>query len=73
MMDEFSSQFCKIAVDMGFVTAEQLNKALAEQGDEDLSNKPHRSIVNIFLENGWITNEQINFVYYIIQDNTAPL
>ena len=73
MMNEYSSQFCRIAVDMRFVTAEQLNKALAEQGDEDLSNKPHRSIVNIFLKNGWITNEQINFVYYIIQGNTAPL
>ncbi len=45
---------------MGFVTAEQLNKALTEQVGEDLSNKPHRSVGKILLENGWITDEQIN-------------
>ncbi len=73
MMDEFSSQFCKIAVDMGFVTAEQLTEALAEQAEDSFSNKPHRPIGNIFFKNGWITNEQINFVYYIMQGYTAPL
>ncbi len=52
--------FGKIVVDMGFVTAEQLNKALTEQVGEDLSNKPHRSVGKILLENGWITDEQIN-------------
>ncbi len=45
---------------MGFVTAEQLNEALAEQVHEDLSNKPHRSVGKILLENGWITDEQID-------------
>ncbi len=45
---------------MGFVTAEQLNKALTEQVGEDLSSKPHRSVGKILLENGWITDEQIN-------------
>jgi len=55
-------RFVKIAVDMGFVTAEQLNEALAEQVHEDLSNKPPRSVGKILLENGWITDEQINIV-----------
>jgi len=72
MMDEFSSQFCKIAVDMGFVTAEQLTEALAEQAEDSPSNKSH-GFINIFFKNGWITNEQINFVSYIMQGYTAPL
>ncbi len=59
---KFLPRFGKIVVDMGFVTAEQLNEALAEQVDEDLSNKPHRSVGKILLENGWITDEQIYIV-----------
>jgi len=55
-------RFGKIAVDMGFVTEKQLNKALAEQAGEGLSNKPHRLVGKILLENGWITDEQIDIV-----------
>ncbi len=62
MMDEFSSQFCKIAVDMGFVTAEQLKEAITEQVEEDLADKPHRPTGKILLENGWITKEQFDIV-----------
>ncbi len=72
-MNEYNSHFCRIAVDMRFVTAEQLTEALAEQSEDSFSNKPHRPIGNIFFNNGWITNEQINFVNYIMQGNTAPL
>ena len=55
-------RFGKIAVDMGFVTEKQLNKALAEQVGESLSNKPHRLVGKILLENGWISDEQIDIV-----------
>ncbi len=55
-------RFGKIAVDMGFATEKQLNKALVEQVAEDLSNKPHRPVGTILLENGWITDEQIDIV-----------
>ncbi len=72
MMNE-CFQFCKIAVDMKFVTAEQLTESLAEQADDDLSNKPHRFIGRMLFEDGWITNEQTNIVYYIMQGNTAHL
>ena len=72
-MNEYNSQFCRIAVDMEFVTAEQLTEALTEQAEDSLPNKSHRPIGNIFFKNGWITNEQINFVYYIMQGNIAPL
>ncbi len=73
MMDEYSFQFCRIAVDMSFVTEKQLTEALAEQAKDDLSNNPHRFIGRMLFEDGWITNKQINFVYYIMQDYTAPL
>ncbi len=61
-LKKFIPRFGKAAVDMGFVTEKQLNEALAEQVDEYLSNKPHRSVGKILLENGWITDEQINIV-----------
>ncbi len=71
--NEYSSPFCQIALDKGFVTEPQLSEALAEQAKDDLSNKPHRFIGRMLFEDGWITNKQINFVYYIMQDYTAPL
>ena len=58
----YSPQFGKIAVDMGFITAEQLTEALAEQAEDSLSNKPHRAVGSILFEHGWITRDQINFV-----------
>ena len=58
----FLLRFGKIAVDMGFVTAKQLDKSLGEQADDDLSGKPHRLIGSILLENGWMAKEQIDIV-----------
>ncbi len=57
-----TTRFGKIAVDMGFVTAEQLKEAMVEQVEDDLADKPHRPIGKILLENGWITKEQFDFV-----------
>ncbi len=57
-----TTRFGKIAVDMGFVTAEQLKEAITEQVEEDLADKPHRPIGQILLKNGWITKEQIDIV-----------
>ncbi len=56
------ARFGKIAVDMGFITAEQLKEAMTEQVEDDLADKPHRPIGKILLENGWITKEQIDIV-----------
>jgi nitrogen fixation protein len=57
-----TTRFGKIAVDMEFVTAEQLKEAITEQVEEDLAGKPHRPIGQILLKNGWITKEQIDIV-----------
>ncbi len=63
---KYCPQFGKIAVDMGFITAKQLKEALAEQAEDSLSNRHHRFIGYILSVHGWITNEQINIVLYIL-------
>ncbi len=62
----YSPPFGKIAVDKGFITAEQLTEALAEQAMDSLSNRPHRFIGYILSVHGWITNEQIDIVLDIL-------
>ncbi len=62
----YSPPFGKIAVDMGFITAEQLTEALAEQAEDSLSNRPHRFIGFILSVHGWITNGQIDIVLDIL-------
>jgi len=63
---EISKKYCgrfgMIAVDKGFVTADQLKEALIEQADDNLSNRPHRLIGRIFFDKGWITDAQIDIV-----------
>lgn len=59
---KYCNRFGIIAVDKGFVTADQLKEALAEQADDNLSNRPHRLIGRIFFDKGWMTDEQINLV-----------
>ena len=61
-MAEHSSQFCKIAVNMGFVTEKQLNKAYVEQIEDYFSNKSIRFIGKILLENRLMTNKEIYIV-----------
>ncbi len=56
------TRFGKIAVDMEFITAEQLKEAITEQVEDDLADKPHRPIGKILLESGLITKEQIDIV-----------
>lgn len=51
-----------MAVKKGFITAEQAKAALAEQIDDDLSNRAHRVVGSILFEKGWMTPEQINTV-----------
>jgi len=62
----YSPPFGKIAVDMGYITPEQLTEALAEQAEDSLSNRPHRFIGYILSEHGWIDNEQLGIVLDIL-------
>lgn len=55
-------RFGEIAVELGFITPEQLKQALAEQIDDDISHNPHRIIGSIFFEKGWMTYQEIEAV-----------
>jgi len=57
-----SPRFGKIAVDLGFITPEQLKLALSEQVDDDLLDNPHRVIGSIFFDKGWMTYQEIETV-----------
>ncbi len=61
-MSKNNSQFCQIAVNMGFVTEKQLNEAYVEQIEDDFCNKPHRFIGKVLLENRLITHKAIYIV-----------
>jgi len=56
------ARFASIAVEKGFITAEQAKVALAEQLDDDLAHKKHRLIGHILFEKVWITPRQIDLV-----------
>jgi hypothetical protein len=51
-------RFGSIAYHRRYVTREQIQQALAEQVEENLSGKPHRLLGTIFREKGWLTEEQ---------------
>lgn len=63
---ELSKKYCirfgMIAVNKGFVTADQLKDALLEQEADNLSNRQHRLIGRIFFDKGWMSDKQIDLV-----------
>ncbi len=60
--NQYSPRFGEIAVNMEFVTEKQLNEAYVEQIEDDFSDKPHRFIGDILLENRLITNKEMYIV-----------
>jgi hypothetical protein len=62
LSDKYCQRFGYIAVDMGFSTGDQVKKALAEQVEDNLSNRPHRLMGRILLDKGWIKPQQIEAV-----------
>ena len=61
---EYHPRSGQIAVKMEFITSEQLKKALLEQIDDDLANRPHRFLGEILVENYWITLEQLDIILH---------
>jgi len=51
-------RFGSIAYHQGYVTKEQIQEALAEQVEDNLSGRPHRLLGTILREKGWLTEEQ---------------
>lgn len=58
----FCSRFGTIAVELGFISVEQLKQALEEQVDDDLNSRPHRVLGAICFSQEWMTPEQIDVV-----------
>jgi hypothetical protein len=61
---QYNPSFGEIAIDKGFVTEKQINEALAEQAEDNFSNKPHRFVGSILFGNDWITKKEIDIVLY---------
>ena len=59
---KYCARFATIAVEKGFITAEQATAALTEQLGDDLAQKRHRLIGHILFEKAWITPNQIDMV-----------
>jgi hypothetical protein len=51
-------RFGSIAYHQGYVSKEQIQQALAEQVEDNLSKRPHRLLGTILREKGWLTKEQ---------------
>jgi len=62
LSEKYCPRFAQVAVEKGLVTSEQAKKALSEQMDDNISNKPHRLIGKIFLDKGWLKPLQIEMV-----------
>jgi len=58
----YCPRFGQLAVEMGFVTIEQLKQALAEQVDDNLCSRPHRILGTIFYDHGWLSPGQVDAV-----------
>jgi hypothetical protein len=60
--ETYEKRFGVTAVEMGFITAEQLVGALRIQVDEDLHTGKHRLLGQILRESGLLTPDQVEAV-----------
>ena len=68
-IDHLEKRFGVLAVEKGFITAEQVVEALRIQVLEDIERGGHRLIGRILLEKGQITLPQINEVLATLGKN----
>ncbi len=68
-MSELNNEvrFGKVAADMGFITMDQMLKAIEIQVRENIAFGTHRKIGMILLEEGHITNAQIDEVLMVME------
>jgi hypothetical protein len=60
--EKFCPRFGMIAVEMGYVSVEQVREAMAEQIDDDFANRPHRLLGTILVDRGWMTFREVEMV-----------
>lgn len=65
--DKRQFHFGMIAIEKGYVTADQVMKALDEQIEEEQSTGSHSWIGTILLEHGWITLAQHDDILQIME------
>lgn len=65
-IEHYEKQFGIIAIERGFITADELIEALKIQVEEDIKFETHRLIGEILLENNSITVKQIQKVLDVI-------
>lgn len=59
---EYRPRSGQIAVELGFITKTQLKEAIGEQVEDDLTHRPHRFLVEILLDKGWISREEVDII-----------
>ena len=55
-------RFGSIAVYRKYVTLDQVQRALAEQIEDDVMDKPHRRLGEILRDKNWLTEEQMKSI-----------
>lgn len=59
---ELCRRFGMIAVQKGFVTLDQVKKAMDDQLEDDMNGRDHRMLGTILYDNGYISESQIEEV-----------
>lgn len=60
--DPGTYRFRSIAISRGYVSQEQVENAFAEQEEDYITGRLHRSLGEILLDNNWITEEQMESI-----------
>ena len=68
MKIKVKNRFGTVAVEKGFITMEQLVNALTLQAKENVETGKHRLIGQIFLDQGYLTEAQIDEVLETISN-----
>lgn len=61
-MGDVTIRFGRIVVDRGYATLQQVQRALAEQIEDNVNGRPHRRLGVIMRDHGWITEEQMKSI-----------
>lgn len=56
-------QFGVLAIELGYITPEQLEEALREQKGDDLARRPRLPLGSILYEKGWIDLHQFEDIF----------
>lgn len=67
--EKYCAHFGELAVEMGFITQDQLGQAMEIQIKENLNSKPRKLIGQILFEQDWMTPQQIDRVLNRLFEN----